>query len=90
MAKGRNRGWSVHLFAVEVGARGYTAQSLTACLRALGFRNRPLSSCLSDAGDEALCSSFWIWFLREKEVWGKVGFLEWPVRPNPEVVLQSL
>ena len=27
----RNRGWSAHLFAVEVGARGYTAQSLTAC-----------------------------------------------------------
>ena len=31
------------------------------CLRALGFRNRLLRSCLSDAGDEALRRSFWIW-----------------------------
>ena len=75
---------------MEVGARGYTAHSLTACLRALGFRNRLLCSCLSDAGDEALRRSFWIWFLREKEVWGKVGFSERPVRPNPEVVLPPL
>ena len=44
----------------------------------------------SDAGDEALRRSFWIWFLREKEVWGRVGFSERPVRPNPEVVLPSL
>ena len=58
---------------MEVGARGYTALSLTACLRALGFRNLLLRSCLSDVGDEALRRSFWIWFLREKEVWGRVG-----------------
>ena len=45
---------------------------------------------MSDAGDEALRHSFWIWFLREKEVWGQVGFSERPVRPNPEVVLPSL
>ena len=46
----RSAGWSAHLFAIEVGARGYTAQSLPACLRSLGLRNRFLGSCLSDAG----------------------------------------
>ena len=80
----RSAGLSAHLFAIEVGARGYTAQSLTACLRSLRLRNRFLGSCLSDAGDEALRSSFWLWFLREKEVWGKVGFSERPpARPDP-------
>ena len=68
------RGWKVYLFAVEVGARGYTAQSLTSCLRTLGLKNRPLRSCLKAVGDEALRTSFWIWYLRDKEEWGKVGF----------------
>ena len=31
------KGWKLHLFAVEVGARGYTAHSLSSCLRALGL-----------------------------------------------------
>ena len=70
----RENGWRVHLFAVEVGARGFTAQSLTSCLRALGLKNRPLKNCVKAVGDEALRTSFWIWHLREQEVWGRVGF----------------
>jgi hypothetical protein len=68
------RNWKVHLFAVEVGARGYVGQSLSSCLRSLGVRNRPLRSCVEAAGDEALRTSFWVWFLKEKDVWEKVGF----------------
>jgi hypothetical protein len=68
------RNWKVHLFAVEVGARGYSGQSLSSCLRSLGVRNRPLRSCVEAAGDEALRTSFWVWFLKEKDVWEKVGF----------------
>ena len=67
------KGWDTHLFAVEVGARGYTAQSLSSCLRALGLRNRPLRSCLNEAGDEALRTSFWLWILREKTSWEQWG-----------------
>ena len=67
-------GWRAYLYAVEVGARGYTAQSLTICLRALGMKNRPLRSCLEDAGNEALRTSFRLWFLRETPTWGQVGF----------------
>jgi len=66
--------WKVHLFAVEVGARGYAAQSLTTCLRLLGLKGRPLRTCVEAAGDEALRTSFWLWFLKENEVWEKVGF----------------
>ena len=69
-------GWKCHLFAVEVGARGYTAHSLSSCLRALGLRQRSLRRCLEEAGYQSLRSSFWIWFLRENDVWGKVGFSE--------------
>ena len=68
------RGWKVHLFAVEVGARGYTAQSLSSCLRALGLGSRPLRACLQEAGDEALRTSFWVWFWRDNDSWSRVGF----------------
>ena len=69
-------GWKVHLFAVEVGARGNTAQSLTSCLRALGLKNRPLRKCLEEAGNEALRASFHVWVWRDSEKWCKVGFPE--------------
>ena len=69
-------GWKVHLFAVEVGARGYTAQSLTSCLRVLGLKNRPLRKCLEEAGNEALRTSFHVWVWRDSEKWCKVGFPE--------------
>ena len=69
-------GWKVHLFAVEVGARGYPAQSLSACLRTLGLKNRPLRKCVQEAGDEALRTSFHVWVWRDNESWCKVGFPE--------------
>ena len=70
------RGWKVYLYAVEVGARGYTAQSLSSCLRALGFGYRQCRRCLEEAGNEALRTSFWVWFLKENDTWGRVGFCE--------------
>ena len=33
------RGWKVHLFPVEVCARGHVAFSVRRCMRALGFQN---------------------------------------------------
>ena len=32
----RKAGWRTHLFAVEVGARGYAADSLMTCLKEAG------------------------------------------------------
>ena len=69
-------GWKVHLFAVEVGARGYTAQSLSSCLRALGLKNQPLRKCIEEAGNEALRTSFHVWVWRDSDKWCKVGFPE--------------
>ena len=62
-------GWKVYLFAVEVGARGYTAHSLSSCLRILGLRGRNLRRCLEEAGNTALRTSFWVWILRDNKEW---------------------
>ena len=67
-------GWRVHLYAVEVGARGYTAQSLSSCLRALGLKQQLLRTCLAEVGDEALRTSFHIWMWRDSFKWCKIGY----------------
>ena len=36
----RRSGWSVDLFAIEVGARGYYSRSVALCLKKLGFTNK--------------------------------------------------
>ena len=33
-------GWSIDLFAIEVGARGYCSRTVTNCLKRLGFSNK--------------------------------------------------
>ena len=64
-----DQGWRVHLFAVEVGARGYTAQTLSSCLKVLGLPGKLLRRCLTEVGNASLRASFWVWMLREKNEW---------------------
>ena len=67
-------GWKVFLFAVEVGARGYVAHSLTSCLKRFGLVGKNLRLAVKEAGDEALRTSFWLWLLREELEWKSIGF----------------
>ena len=75
-------GWEVHLFPIEVGARGYCGTSTKACLSRLGFSGKNLRSpmkALSLASLEAsLKASFHIWQSRELKVWN-----------NPDEPVQS-
>ena len=62
-------GWKVHLFAIEVGVRGYTACSLRTCLSKLGFIHRSVRGIIKKASHSALRCSFWIWLKREDDEW---------------------
>ena len=62
-------GWKVHLFAIEVGVRGYAACSLRTCLSKLGFTHRSVRGIIKKASDSALRCSFWIWLKREDDKW---------------------
>ena len=62
-------GWSVELFAVEVGARGYAAKSLPACLSKLGLSQLASRRVVKEAADEALRCTFWIWLARNNKEW---------------------
>jgi hypothetical protein len=62
-------GWTVIHFPVEVGARGYAAKSLAACLRRLGLNGRRSKVIIDEAANEALRCSFWIWVARNDKDW---------------------
>ena len=64
-----NAGWKVHLFAIEVGARGYAVCSLRSYLSRLGFTQRTVRDIIKKASYTALRCSFWIWLKRVDHYW---------------------
>ena len=59
-----NVGWTVHLFAIEVGARGYCAATTSSCLVRLGFPPKTKRALLNHLGSIASKASFCIWQAR--------------------------
>ena len=75
-------GWKCFLFAVEVGARGYVAQSLSSCMSALGLDSRSVRKCVNKTGDEALRTSFWVWYSRDDTQRLRLGFVDKQVKES--------
>ena len=72
-----NNGWEVYCFPVEVGCRGYVADSLPTCLRKLGLGKLRSRKIVKEAADAALRASFWLWVLRDRKEWDlSTGFAE--------------
>ena len=66
-------GWTVSLFAVEVGAIGYAAESLLSCLRCLGFPSKLCRSTIKNISTTCLKCSFDIWMARNCSSWKLEG-----------------
>ena len=62
-------GWSCFNLAVEVGARGMVAESLSKAARLVGMRRRVLKKLVRDAGKEAAHCSRWIYLLSGRKEW---------------------
>ena len=54
----RSNGWSVYFYAIEVGARGFCAESVRSCLCSLGFNNRLCRKTLQTLSSVSLRCSF--------------------------------
>ena len=67
----RRSGWSVDLFAIEVGALGYCSRSVPLCLKKLGFTNKEAFLLSRQLGDTSMKASFCIWFSRDSPVWNQ-------------------
>ena len=60
-------GWTVVLFAVEVGARGFASSSLKECYHRFGIVGRQARVALDQAATNAVRASFWIWLKRKEK-----------------------
>ena len=64
-----NNGWSVDLFAVEVGARGYCSRSVLCCFKSLELRNRIINTTIKQISKCSMECSFSIWVARNNKAW---------------------
>jgi hypothetical protein len=62
-------GWSCYSIAIEVGARGFVAESLQRAATSIGIRGRAVKKLVREVGQEALHCSKWIYWLSEKKEW---------------------
>ena len=67
----RENGWRHHLFAIEVGARGYSAYNVRSCFRRLGLNAKETKVVLSELTSTAIQCSFIIWLNRDNKIWNE-------------------
>ena len=65
----KSNGWSVHLFAIEVGARGYCSTTVKSCLCRLGFSGKLLKSTIKKLSLSSLKASFQIGMSTDCKRW---------------------
>ena len=64
-----NNGWKVDLFAVEVGAKGYSSRSVLCCFKRLGHRNHTVDNTTKQLNKCSMECSFCIWPARNNKAW---------------------
>ncbi|XP_030008310.1 uncharacterized protein LOC115431800 [Sphaeramia orbicularis] len=69
----REKGWQAWLFPVEVGCRGFPAQSVWRMLTAIGVTGRERKMAARRMGEAAERASCWLWSRREELSWKPGG-----------------
>ena len=59
-----NNGWIVDLFAIEVGAQGYSSKSSPICLKRLGFNDKIVQKTTKSLSCISIKASFYILLAR--------------------------
>ena len=72
----QNKGWKVHPFEVEVGCRGYTAESFQYALKKLGFSRSELKALKFTVEKTARSCSHAIFVHRYQKNWGEKPLLD--------------
>ena len=69
--EGRKNGWSVQVWAVEVGCRGFPAASMAGFLGEMGIRGSERTKKLKKIGEAAEQASRSIWAWSHHKEWGR-------------------
>ena len=67
-----SNGWLVHMFLIEVGARGYWSATVKACLIRLGFSTSLVKSTFKSLSLTSLKASLQIWLSQDSRKWENV------------------
>ena len=68
--QGKVKGWNVHVWAVEVGCKGFPAASMSSFLKDIGIAGGERNLHLKKIGEEAMYSSRMIWNWSHFTQWG--------------------
>ena len=69
--EGRQRGWKVRVWAVEVGCRGFPAASMTTLLKNMGYKGSQRKALLRKISSAAELASQSIWKWSHFKEWGR-------------------
>lgn len=69
----QDKGWTTWLFAVEVGCRGFPANSVWSLLTKVGVRGQKRKAAARRLGEAAERASCWLWHKREEFSWKPGG-----------------
>ena len=67
---GRQKGWRVRIWAVEVGCRGFPASSMAAFMKEIGYRGKEGKRILEEIGQTAESATHSIWKWSQIKNWG--------------------
>ena len=69
-AQAEERGWTVLVRPVEVGCRGFVANSTIRLLKEVGVRGQAQRRTIKELATAAERSSHWLWLRRKEMAWG--------------------
>ena len=67
---GRQKGWRVRIWAVEVGCRGFPASSMAGFMKDIGYRGKEGKRILEEIGQTAESATHSIWNWSQIKNWG--------------------
>ena len=67
---GRQKGWRVRIWAVEVGCRGFPASSMAGFMKDIGYRGKEGKRILEEIGQTAESATHSIWNWSKIKNWG--------------------
>ena len=68
--EGRQRGWRVRIWAVEVGCRGFPASSMASFIKEIGYSGKDGKRIMEDIGHAAEMASHAVWRWSQIKNWG--------------------
>ena len=71
--EGKRKGWSVQVWAVEVGCRGFPAASMATFIKELGVEGGARKGILKRVGEVAETASQTLWRCSRFQEWGRPG-----------------